>query len=134
MIFLHNAVDDLLLFGISHLTVGILGYGIRIVLVKLNAPFKEQLEAYLHRVRSRLHNNKLTFGHGFQLIGSHQRSLDHLQRCRGIVLSSADRSRHDERTVSTAEKVLHRFGIALVIIFADEVNGIAAFLFVLVKP
>lgn len=40
---------------------------------------------------------------------------------------------HNERIVGTVKEV-HRFGILLDIIFADKINGIADFLFVLMEP
>ena len=45
-----------------------------------------------------------------------------------------DRRRDGQNTGRAAQQIYHRFGIGFVIETADEVNGIAAFLFVLMKP
>lgn len=94
MVFFHNAVLDSLLLRVFHLTVSVLCHTVRMLLVKLNAPFEEEFQVYPHRMDAGFHDNKITLRQGFQLVGCQQRTLNHLQALGGIVLRSADRSGH----------------------------------------
>ena len=57
------------------------------------------------------HDNELTFGKRFQLVGCEQRSLDHLQGFGGIVSASGNRSRHNGTTAQGFGQYLCRAAV-----------------------
>ena len=58
---------------------GLVGDGIRVFIVELNAPFEEQLEVYPHRMHTRFHDDKVALGQGFEFIRREQWALYHLE-------------------------------------------------------
>ena len=78
-IFFEDAVLNFLLVGILDLTVALVGYGVRVFIVKLNASFEEQLEVYPHRMHTRFHHDKVALGQGLEFVRCQRRSLYHLK-------------------------------------------------------
>ena len=78
VILLDDPVHQLRFVGILHLSVSVLGNGIGMVFVKLDAPFEEQFEVDAHWMDACFHHDEIALGQGFQFIGSEERSLHHL--------------------------------------------------------
>ena len=49
-------------------------------IVEFNAPFKEQLEVYSHRMHTRFHDDKIALGQGLEFVRREQWALYHLER------------------------------------------------------
>lgn len=75
------------LSGIGHRAVALIRNRVR--RPKGNAPLEEQLQLHLHGVGPGFHHDKLTLGHGFQLIGGHEGALHHLQGLGPVVFPLA---------------------------------------------
>ena len=78
-IFFEDAVLNFLLVGIPDLTVALVGDGVRVFIVKFDAPFEEQLEVYPHRMHTRFYHDKVALGQGLEFVRCQQRSLYHLK-------------------------------------------------------
>ena len=59
----------------SILYSALVGYGVRVFIVKLNAPFEEQHEVYPHQMHTGFHNDKVALGQGFEFIRRKQWTL-----------------------------------------------------------
>lgn len=67
-IFSEDAVLNFLFVGILDLTGALVGYGVRVFIVKLNAPFEERLEVYPHRMHTGFHHNKIALWKRFEFV------------------------------------------------------------------
>ena len=85
---------DLTTIRILHLTLGL--FLNRISIFKFNAPLKEQFQPGFHRVTACFHHDEVSFGHGFQFVYGHERSLNHLKLTVIAVVSRRTRNRSAE--------------------------------------
>ena len=102
MLFLHHypifpddSVLDLGCVAVVHLSLGF--FGNRVFVLELYTPLEEQFQHRLHRVTAGFHDHEMSFGHGFQLVNGHKRTLDHLKLAVVAVASccSGERTREN---------------------------------------
>ena len=98
-----------LLVRIGHRAAAVVGH--LELLIERDAPLREQIQMRFHRMYAGFHDHELPARHGFQLVGRHERPLDHLHGLAGIVFAFGHRAGQHR---PTAQRLGHGFRRAAV--------------------